>query len=955
NNLDEVAPTFTSGTTAAAIDENSGAGQVVYTATADDTADISGGVTFSLGGTDAGAFSIDSGTGEVTLTGDPDHETKSSYSFDVTAADAAGNTTTQTVTLGINNLDEVAPTFTSGTTAAAINENSGAGQVVYTAAATDPSLDGGPSNPVTYSLGGTDAGAFSIDSGTGAVTLTGNPNFEGQSSYSFDVTATDAAGNSTTQTVTLGINNLDEVAPTFTSGTTAAAIDENSGAGQVVYTATASDPSLDGGPSNPVTYSLGGTDAGLFTINGSDGKVTLTGNPNYEAKGSYSFDVTATDAAGNSTTQTVTLAINDLDEVAPSFTSGTTAAAIDENSGAGQVVYTATADDTADISGGVTFSLGGTDAGLFTINSGSGAVTLTGAPDHETKSSYSFDVTATDAAGNSTTQTVTLAINDLDEVAPSFTSGTTAAAIDENSGAGQVVYTATATDTGDIATGSTNYSLKPATGDGASFTINSSTGAVTLTGNPDFETKPSYSFTVVATDTAGNASEQAVSLAINNVNDAPIAAPINDAIAVGSAYSKDLRLGATDPDGDALSVANVPAQVTTAGGRILRSGIEYNIINGTTFALTAFGVAKFNTLAAGSPPDTLTINYEVSDGQATTSSSLTLDVLPEPAAAPGLGGPILGDTKANTLASAGGNDTLIGGKGNDTYIVDLGDTITELVNGGNDTVRTDAAHYLLGANLERLVYTGGGDFVGTGNALANVITGGAGDDALVGGRGNDRLTGGAGDDSIDGGIGADMLIGGAGNDTYIINSFADQIVETAGAGGGTDTVFTALSQYTLPQNVENLTYIGAGNFNGTGNARANTLTGGAGKDKLDGGAGNDTLDGGAGKDTLIGGGGKDTLIGGGGNDVLTGGAGADTFVFAPNWGEDVITDFDPTKDVLKFDGSIASALAELTVTQVGADVLIEGLVPGHLFDDTITLKNVNAALLQDGVNVIFGP
>ena len=49
-------------------------------------------------------------------------------------------------------------------------------------------------------------------------------------------------------------------------------------------------------------------------------------------------------------------------------------------------------------------------------------------------------------AGNTPTrQAVTLAINDLDEVAPTITSGAMAAAIAENSGAGQVVYTATAT------------------------------------------------------------------------------------------------------------------------------------------------------------------------------------------------------------------------------------------------------------------------------------------------------------------------------------------------------------------------------------------------------------------------------------------------------------------------------------------------------------------------------
>ncbi|WP_342059993.1 cadherin repeat domain-containing protein, partial [Aeromonas sp. OTU364] len=73
-----------------------------------------------------------------------------------------------------------------------------------------------------------------------------------------------------------------------------------------------------------------------------------------------------------------------------------TAAALNENSGASQVVYTATADDSADISAGVTFSLAGPDANKFTINATTGVVTLLGNPDHETQSSYSFSVLASD-------------------------------------------------------------------------------------------------------------------------------------------------------------------------------------------------------------------------------------------------------------------------------------------------------------------------------------------------------------------------------------------------------------------------------------------------------------------------------------------------------------------------------------------------------------------------------
>jgi hypothetical protein len=80
---------------------------VVYTATSDDSGDdVSGGVTYSLGGADAAAFLIDAQTGEVTLVANPNAESKSSYAFTVIATDAAGNTGSQAVTLNIDNTNE---------------------------------------------------------------------------------------------------------------------------------------------------------------------------------------------------------------------------------------------------------------------------------------------------------------------------------------------------------------------------------------------------------------------------------------------------------------------------------------------------------------------------------------------------------------------------------------------------------------------------------------------------------------------------------------------------------------------------------------------------------------------------------------------------------------------------------------------------------------------------------
>ena len=279
---------------------------------------------------------------------------------------------------------------------------------------------------------------------------------------------------------------------------------------------------------------------------------------------------------------------------------------------------------------------------------------------------------------------------------------------------------------------------------------------------------------------------------------------------------------------------------------------------------------------------------------------------------------ITGGAGADTLtdgtnAVGQGPDTMIGGAGDDTYIVsNVGDVIVEAVGGGIDSVRTTLNSYTLDANVENLTFTGLGNFAGTGNTLANVIRGGAGADTLDGG------TNAAGQ-------GGDTLVGGAGNDTYFVRNAGDVITENL--GGGVDTVNTTLLSFTLGANLENLTFIGAGAFNGTGNGAANIITGGAGDDTLNGGAGNDTL------------------IGGAGNDTLTGGTGADTFRFDAGFGTDRITDFTAgagaAHDVLDFASSIFASFAAMqaAATQVGGDTVIAAGA------NTLTLTGVTKASL----------
>jgi Ca2+-binding RTX toxin-like protein len=128
---------------------------------------------------------------------------------------------------------------------------------------------------------------------------------------------------------------------------------------------------------------------------------------------------------------------------------------------------------------------------------------------------------------------------------------------------------------------------------------------------------------------------------------------------------------------------------------------------------------------------------------------------------------ITGGSGNDTLRGGTGADTLIGLAGNDSYYVDnLGDVVSEASGAGSDTVNTALASYTLGANIEKLTFTGAGSFTGIGNTLANTITGGAGADTLNGGQGNDTLIGGGGNDTLDGALGNDLLTGGGGNDSF---------------------------------------------------------------------------------------------------------------------------------------------------------------------------------------------
>src|SRR5262249_42738192 len=95
----------------------------------------------------------------------------------------------------------------------------------------------------------------------------------------------------------------------------------------------------------------------------------------------------------------------------------------------------------------------------------------------------------------------------------------------------------------------------------------------------------------------------------------------------------------------------------------------------------------------------------------------------------------------NIITSNNVVNTLIGGAGNDTYIVsNSSDVVSENGGEGTDLVQSSVT-FTLAANVENLTLTGSSNIDGTGNTGDNTITGNSGVNTLSGSDGNDFLYG----------------------------------------------------------------------------------------------------------------------------------------------------------------------------------------------------------------------
>ncbi|HYV96980.1 MAG TPA: dockerin type I repeat-containing protein [Gemmatimonadaceae bacterium] len=520
--------------------------------------------TFAVSGSAVPGVSFSSTTGQVS--GTPT-ATLATTTFTVTVTDAAGATssknfdltinaaltTTQAVASTVGTAGTLIPTFTPVTAAN--------GTAPYTFALSGAALPSGMSfSTSTGAVSGTPAAALAVTT--------------------YTVTATDAAGATSSKTFTLTVN---------TGLSTVQAVPAKVG---TVGAALSYTPVTASGGTAPYTIALsGGALPTGVTFNTTNGLVS--GTPS-TTLATTTFTVTVTDAATASSSKTFQLTVNGA---------LTTTQAVASTTGtAGTLVPTFTP---VTASGGTTpytFALsGGTLPTGMTFNTTTGAVSGTPSTSLATTT---FTVTATDAASATSSKTFQLTVNGALSTTQSVASktGTAGAAI-----ASFVPVTANG--------GSAPYTYALAGGTlptGMSF--NTSTGAVS--GTPS-TTLATTTFTVTVTDAAAATSSKTFALTVNAAltTTQVVASKSGTAGTLIPSFTPVTAANGTAPYTFALSGGSLPTGMTFTTASGLVSGTPSTTLAATTFTVTATDAAG----ATSAKTFQLTVNAALTTTQAVTS------------------------------------------------------------------------------------------------------------------------------------------------------------------------------------------------------------------------------------------------------------------------------------------------------------------------------------------------
>ena len=395
------------------------------------------------------------------------------------------------------------PTFPSVTTSLSVAENTPANVDIGTPVA----AMGGESDTLTYSLSGTDAASFDVDSSNGQITVGAGTvlDYETKTEYRVTVSVHDGTPDATvddTTAVTITVTDVNEP-PTFTESPSPSRTIAENATGKIGPPIRATDPDTSTSAYRNLTYTLAGRDAGSFIFEASTGQLRTRTALDYETKDRYHITVHVSDgkdANGNldptvDDSIDVTIIVTDIDE-SGSLTLPPQPLV--------NVAFTATLHDPDQPLTNVTWQWARSRTRSDWVNI-TGATAATYMPVDEDEGYYlRVQVSYTGVFGTSKSlRTISNQVEKREtNEPPAFEGGTTTSrTIVENTATGRPIgLPLTATDPDPADTHALTYALRGS--EAAAFAINERTGQLKTKAALDYETKAAYTFTVTVTDPA---------------------------------------------------------------------------------------------------------------------------------------------------------------------------------------------------------------------------------------------------------------------------------------------------------------------------------------------------------------------------------------------------------------------------------------------------------------------
>ena len=347
-------------------------------------------------------------------------------------------------------------------------------------------------------------------------------------------------------------------------------------------------------------------------------------------------------------------AVEQGDTDAPVFTSADSST-ISEDIAPGTVVYDAEATDQSSVS----FSLSGSDADLFSINSSTGEVTFNTSPDASVRNTFNLDVVATDAVGNSSNKAVAVNVTPIEVTGNTITLSAQSDIYSEAVG-GQVIGT-------DFVANANRFTSSLDTVTAAPGTLN--------VGDD------------LSDATTGDADQ--LNLGTNAANNLQAAAALVSKVA----GVENFNISATNDNSAAVNLAQFSGLETIDAGGTFQGNVTFtNYLNS--------GARNFDF------SDVSTGGVTLADNSVFTSDPITM----------------LGSGAADTLTANNGAATISGGNGIDTIngSIIAGSSITG--GNGRDAITLNAASAVDRVNMATVTTTTNGDditgFVGA-NTNAN--------------------------------------------------------------------------------------------------------------------------------------------------------------------------------------------------------------------------------------------